>query len=285
MPHQHLAAFAGWNEKLAAVLAERDRGRIPARLAQALWELLPFDSLMLAVMGPSIRPVEIYDDVPEELRQANVESYWEGAYLLDPFYRAGIEGRKAGVYRLSELAPRGFRQSEYFRIYYKECGNVDEVGSLTYLDGGLFLIGSYTQFHGSPNFRQAHVDRLQAALPVIDQVMRSYWEKGHEEVHRSTSLHTDLEAALGLFGNSVLTLRECEVIRHYLQGHSSKSVSDRMNISNHTVSMHRKNAYAKLDIHSQAELFHLFIDSLSCFDPVDQRDPLERYMSPPASGL
>ena len=283
MPKGDLAAFSGWNQKLTAVLAERDRGLLPARLIEAIRELLPCDTAQLCVMGQSIRPVEIYEDVPEEMHQANIDLYWEGAYLLDPIYRAGIDGREPGVYRISEIAPHGFRQSEYFRKYYKECGNGDEVASLTYLDDGQFLIGSYTQFHGSPNFRQVQVERLRAAQPVIDQVMRDYCdERTSEAEQRGTSLHSELEVALGLFGNSVLTAREAEVIRHYLQGHSTRSVSDRLNISQHTVSMHRKNAYAKLDIRSQFELFHLFIDSLSCFDPAVRDDPLKGYLSPPA---
>jgi len=283
MPHGDLAAFAGWNEKLAVVLAERDRSRVPRLLVEAIAELLEFDSAQLCVMGQSIRPVDIYENVPEALHQANIDSYYEGAYLLDPFYRAGVEGGDGGVYRLGDVAPPGFRQSQYFRQYYKECGNVDEVASLTYLDDGLFLIGSYTKFHGSPNFRQVQVERLRAAQPVIDGIMRDYWKEARVgSAQRSASLHSELEAALGLFGNSVLTGREAEVIRLYLQGHSTRSVSERLNISQHTVSMHRKNAYAKLDIRSQFELFHLFIDSLSCFDPAAADDPLRGYLSPPA---
>lgn len=283
MPQSDRAAYVGWNSKLAAVLAAPERSRVPALLVEAIGELLHFDSAQFCVMGQSIRPVDIYEDVPPDLHQANIGSYYEGAYLLDPFYRAGIENRPAGVYRLSEVAPPGFRHSEYFRQYYKACGNADEVASLTYLGKDRFLIGSYTQFHGSPNFRQAQVDRLRAAQPVIDQVMRDYWNEVREgSSHRGASLHSELEAALGLFGNSVLTSREAEVIRLYLQGHSTRSVSERLSISQHTVSMHRKNAYAKLDIRSQFELFHLFIDSLSCFDPADARDPLEGYLSPPA---
>lgn len=76
----------------------------------------------------------------------------------------------------------------------------------------------------------------------------------------------------------MLTGREAKVIRLYLQGHSTMSISERLDISTHTVSMHRKNACAKLDISSQFELFHMFIDSLSCYDPQAGQDPLQAYL-------
>ena len=42
--------------------------------------------------------------------------------------------------------------------------------------------------------------------------------------------------------------------------------------------LHRKHMYQKFDISSQSELFHLFIDSLSCFNPGEDKDPLQSYM-------
>jgi DNA-binding CsgD family transcriptional regulator len=79
----------------------------------------------------------------------------------------------------------------------------------------------------------------------------------------------------------VLTARESQVLRLYLKGHSTGSIAERLDISKHTVALHRKNAYAKLDIGSQFELFHLFIDSLTCFDADEPGDPLRTYLSAP----
>ena len=40
------------------------------------------------------------------------------------------------MFRLSTLAPSGFKESEYFRTWYHECGFQDECGLLIKLDSG-----------------------------------------------------------------------------------------------------------------------------------------------------
>ena len=49
-----------------------------------------------------------------------------------------------------------------------------------------------------------------------------------------------------------------------------------------TVKLHRKHAYAKLEVSSQAELFYLFLDSLMSAGDYDGGDTLVAYMQPPA---
>ena len=56
--------------------------------------------------------------------------------------------------------------------------------------------------------------------------------------------------------------QEAEVVRLILQGHSSLSISLKLDISMTTVKTHRKNAYAKLNISSQSELLARFLSGL-----------------------
>ncbi len=79
----------------------------------------------------------------------------------------------------------------------------------------------------------------------------------------------------------MLTDREVRVINLVLHGHSSRMVADKLNISIETVKLHRKHAYAKLGISSQAELFHLFLDSLMSADGYTEGDALEEYFKVP----
>jgi len=268
-----------WHKKLAVLLAESDSSRVPELLFDAVRELIDFDSGQMCVMGESIRPIDIYDDVPDEIHDANIKTYYDGAYLLDPYYLAGVSKIEPGLYRLRDIAPPGFRQSQYYRIYYRDSYMTDEVVSLTYVPDNLFIHTSYVRHHGSPNFREPHLDRIRRVQPLIDQILQDFW---HDyRTHKSsavTSLGSELAMALDLFGTSLLTARECEIIQHHLKGHNTRSISERLNISQHTVSMHRKNAYAKLDIRSQFELFHLFIDSIDCFDASKREDPLTEYL-------
>jgi DNA-binding CsgD family transcriptional regulator len=254
---------------------------MPEYLMQALEVLVPADIGLIVVYGEKIKPVNIYDNAVGAQRSLHIDAYFEGAYLLDPYYRAGIDGIKSGVYRLSDVAPSGFRQSEYYKRYYQPSQSMDEVGFITHLPDGCFANTSLVNTVGSPKFNRRNTENLKSCQPIVDEALAKYWMAKKERNEQDGSqLHSQLESALGVFATSVLTSREGEVIKLYLHGHNTRSIAERLGISNHTVSLHRKNSYAKLDITSQAELFHLFIDSLSCIDSELKHDPLKTYLNP-----
>jgi len=274
------ALFQRWNQCLVNITSLSDVDALPEYLMQALELLVPSDIGMIVVYGEKTKPVNIYDNALDSLRSLHIDAYFDGAYLLDPYYRAGIDGIKSGLYRLSDVAPTGFRQSEYYRKYYKPSSSKDEVGFITYLPDGCFANTSLVNIKGSPNFSLNNKEYLRSCQPVVEDVLTRYWmAKKEREEQDGSQLHSQLEAALGVFATSVLTSREHEVIQLYLHGHNTRSIAERLGISYHTVSLHRKNSYAKLDITSQAELFHLFIDSLSCIDSELKHDPLESYLN------
>ncbi|WP_315984077.1 LuxR C-terminal-related transcriptional regulator [Aliamphritea spongicola] len=51
-----------------------------------------------------------------------------------------------------------------------------------------------------------------------------------------------------------------------MQGHSSKSIADNLNISAGTVKVHRKNIHARLKTSTQSEIFTLFLAHLKAID-------------------
>lgn len=272
--------FKKWNACIAKIAAEPDPDKVLGLLAEGCRALLPADAIFAAIYGKAIKPIPVFDDVPDRNRSKVIDIYIDGAYLLDPFYRAGIDGIKEGLYHLTEVGPPGFEKSEFFKRYYQQSGIGDEIGFLTYLSDGCFANFSIVRMKGSDSFDDSDVQRLRLAQDIVHQTLINYWNaKAAERSASSSELHSQLEVALSHFGNSVLTDREAEVIRLYLKGHSTASITDRLGISYHTVSTHRKSAYQKLDVNSQGELFHMFIDSLSCFDPVSQGDPLRGYLS------
>jgi DNA-binding NarL/FixJ family response regulator len=85
---------------------------------------------------------------------------------------------------------------------------------------------------------------------------------------------------LNAFGSSLLTERETQVINLVLHGHSTKTLAEKLSISMETVKLHRKHAYAKLEVSSQAELFYLFLDSVMSAGDYDSADPLVSYLQP-----
>lgn len=76
-----------------------------------------------------------------------------------------------------------------------------------------------------------------------------------------------------------MTERECRIAQLILRGHSTRSLAERLDVSEDTIKSHRKHIYTKLDIGAQSELFALFIDSLAEAQGVLSKDPLESYMS------
>lgn len=51
-----------------------------------------------------------------------------------------------------------------------------------------------------------------------------------------------------------LTSRELEIVRHIMDGQSTKEIADLLNLSTHTINAYRKSLLKKLDVRSPAEL-------------------------------
>ncbi|MEL0260154.1 MAG: LuxR C-terminal-related transcriptional regulator, partial [Halieaceae bacterium] len=127
-------------------------------------------------------------------------------------------------------------------------------------------------------FSKRQVDRLEAVFPAVEALVRRHWNPLTPAVE-SADLRTRLQEALGAFGSSILTRREQQVIELVLLGHSTRLVAEKLGISAETVKLHRKHAYAKLDISSQAELFYLFVDALASHTGHGSEDPLLGYQA------
>src|SRR5687768_5005526 len=72
-------------------------------------------------------------------------------------------------------------------------------------------------------------------------------------------LHRQIERAISEFGRELLTTRERAVVRLILLGLPSKVAAMKLQIAPKTEGVHRRNAYAKLGVRSQAALFRQFL--------------------------
>ena len=111
---------------------------------------------------------------------------------------------------------------------------------------------------------------LNALLPVIAALCTKHWP------HPSSSADpSDVGVALAFerFQSCKLSLREAEVVRLMLKGHSTKSMARLLRNSPETVKVHRKRIYAKLKIASQGELFSLFLGALAAPSPEPATEP------------
>jgi len=212
----------------------------------------------------------------EGAAETALNTYLTGPFLLDPFYRAAQHDNQFGVFRLVDLAPSGFRASEYYKTWYKSCGYQDECGLLIDLGDRSFINISMGLLAPQARFSRKQARDLQDLFPMIEAMCKKHWG-GQLKSDDAISMRDRLHSSLGAFGSSVLTKRERQVIELVLLGHNTRLIAEKLGISIETVKLHRKHAYAKLDINSQAELFYLFMEALAHSSGDASIDPLIAY--------
>lgn len=244
---------------------------LPKMLARICENLSAYDSLIIYAFVKDEIPRLLFDDLSEWHQKKKVSQYFEGAYLLDPFYDLYRQRVRDGLYHLASIAPADFIESEYFNTFYKETRLIDEVSIIV-------NIRPDTQLHLSLGLRDSKrtltpedISRLEVVTPLLIALTRSHWP----DVSGVTShVGAHMENAFNQFGSSRLSERESEIARLVLMGHSSKSMARLLNISPETVKVYRKKVHQKLEISSQGELFSIFLEGLKKMPVGQHGDPL-----------
>ena len=265
----------GFSRIVASATSRLSEPLFAKALSDGVREFVAADDVSLIRYHASDAPTIEYTLPPKRRGATTLDRYVKGPFLLDPFYRAAAIENRYGVFRLSTLAPNGFKESEYFRTWYHECGFTDECGVLIQLNDG-FINLALGMTDGSRKFSKRQFEQLASISPAIEALVQKHWRDAQAPMAES-GLRERLHNALGAFGSSVLTRREQQVIELVLLGHSTRLVAEKLGISAETVKLHRKHAYAKLDISSQAELFYLFVDALASHTGHGTEDPLTSY--------
>ena len=172
------------------------------------------------------------------------------------------------------------KDGEYYKTWYKNCGYQDECGYVIPIGGCGFINIALGRTQGQPPFTKRQLNLFQSIHASIKALCQAHWANS-ETRSGGVNLRPQLHSALDAFGSSLLTERESQVINLVLHGHSTKNVAEKLSISVETVKLHRKHAYAKLEISSQAELFYLFLDSVMSAQDYAGGDTLVAYMRPP----
>lgn len=276
-----MSTLAQYSQHLARLLPAVGEAEFPELLIDMLRQLVSFDDATIAVYPGTDLPVIEYFQVPEDGGASTLDVFVRGAFLLDPFYLAATRDRKFGVFRLRDLSPSSFRDSEYYRSWYRNCGYQDECGFLIPLGSEGFINIALGKTAPRAKFGKRELAIFEAVLPIVETLCQQHWASSRT-AQPSINLRAQLHSALDCFGSSLLTDREAQVIKLVLHGHSTKSLAEKLSISVETVKLHRKHAYAKLEIGSQAELFYLFLDSLMSAGNYDGGDTLVSYLQVPA---
>ena len=250
-----------WNRGMADMLEALDQESFGPTLLQAVTRLIDFDFLMVFAYRGTGKPLALGDTLPAPQRQVVINAYCAAPYVLDPFFQKVAAGVQAGCYRLRDIAPDRFRQSEYFRTHYSLTGIREEEGFYFPMADATGVL-SLARWDDSQTLGRSDMDLLQALAPAISGLCTRHWASIAAPASLTRPRHRDaaqVTAAYTEFGARQLSERERQIVSLILQGHSTGSVAHLLDISGGTVKVHRKNIYRKLGLSTQAELFAAFL--------------------------
>ncbi|MAQ39396.1 MAG: helix-turn-helix transcriptional regulator [Thioclava sp.] len=256
--------MSGWNERIADAITAMGTEEFARTLDRATETLFPYKICMVFAYEGNATPQSLYHNLPPDAARIVIWDYCTGPYLLDPFY-AETERRRSGMAGLRQMAPDKFFQSEYYAKHYSRTGIRDEIGIFAAIGPERVAVISFARERGQPVFSARERARLAEVGPVIEALMRGHWGVTAAREARDDAAETalpPLQVLLDRIAGGVLTPRETEVIAMVLRGYSTTAIGANLEISDETVKVHRKNAYRKLSISSQAQLFSLFLKAL-----------------------
>jgi len=263
------AGSVAWVALLSQCIDSIGVEKFPLRLVDALKSLTDFDYLVVFAFHQSEKPLCLFDTFSPEKRVVFVDDYLKGPYLLDPFFKACGRKVDTGLYRLRDIAPDRFYQSEYYRSYYIQTGLSEEICYTFYLPKGVAGAMSLMRSGESSRFSAREFRLLNSVAPIVASLAQRHWqdvpakfdaEAAIDEPHQDRAL---IENTVSTLFSQRITPRETQVVAQVLEGHSSDSIATNLGISVGTVRIHRRNIYAKLRISSQQELFSIFLKKIT----------------------
>ncbi|WP_232059313.1 hypothetical protein [Kineobactrum salinum] len=165
-----------YHQQLARLISRLRQDDFVEQLITTLKCLVPIDDATVVVYPETDLPVIEYYEVPDSTGSSTLDVFVAGAFVLDPFYLAASRDRRFGVFRLRDLAPTGFRDSEYYKTWYRNCGYQDECGFLLPNGKQGFINIALGRTHSGTNFSRAQVNALAAVRPVIEVLCQQHWQ-------------------------------------------------------------------------------------------------------------
>lgn len=252
-------------DALPRLAASAGTTQFPECLVGALRQALEFDWWMVMLYREQASPEMLFDNFTGSWRARGLTTYVASYYLLDPFYVMSRSLDHPEVCRLGDIAPDGFLESEYHRAHYAAGRIGDEINYLWPLEPGVTLAVSLERSEHCVPYGDADVRSMETMQPLLYALACKHWSLVRQKSAPQGALELGrlVQEAAANFGRKVLTPRERDVVTLMLRGYSTKSISQALGISPGTVKVHRENIYGKLGVSSQAELFNLFIASVS----------------------
>ena len=249
-----------WHDAMGRVIDTLDQPGFWTALVRLLGRYVPVDNWVVLIYSAGKPHVLAESPGADGGMDSLFQDYLKGLYLLDPFYIANRESPRSGLFRLQDVAPECFEQTDYYQRYFRLNIVTDEVHINVQLDDERTLslsVGSQCRF----SLEQTAL--LGLVQPWVAALMRqrlNFEREPKEAPELTPNWQSRLEAATEQL-TTPLTAREMEVGLLLLSGCSNKEIARKLAISAETVKVHRKHMYSKLGIKSQSELFSLFLQA------------------------
>jgi DNA-binding CsgD family transcriptional regulator len=274
-----------WNKDLSQAIAALGSDAFFPRLIAAIRQHTLIDYPQVWLYHKELPPQCIYHEISPLAVASQIDQYLEGPYREDPFYQVSLNQPRGQFYRLSSLIEGLLEDSDYYRHYYGDTGTVDEVIFLSRLMDGSVINICLMRKTGHGVFNRDEFALLRALAPPISTLMYSHSQMA--DFSNRYLLEPDIDGvidhAFHVFGSSLLSPREKNVLELMLRGYSGPASAEKLDIAVETLRRHRKSIYRKLDVNSQTDLFSLFINCLSYLGDAGVGDPLSVYMAPPSA--
>ena len=259
---------AGWISSLSRCIDSAGNDEFPGKLVETLKSVADFDYSVSFAYHQNEKPICLYNTFSRANRAVFVDDYLKGPYLLDPFFRACGRKLESDLYRLQDVAPDRFYQSEYYRSYYVLTGLAEEICYLFYFPNGVSVVISLMRSGDKARFTAREFKLLKSVAPIVISLSQAHWEGIHNRFESESGEmgvvdnHVIIEETVRALFGSRITPRESQVVAQVLEGHSSEAIAKSLGISVGTVRIHRRNVYGKLHISSQQELFTIFFQEI-----------------------
>lgn len=260
--------------RISLIIAHLGKPDVGSKVDELLRDVADFDMSCGFAFHPMSKPVLIYDGYSESVSRNALNSYLRGGYLLDPFYVASISDCDDGLWRMSAIAPDDFFTSAFAAsldvhpCISDESGTLtEEIGYIVTLADGWRATYSLMRNRTAVPFSAADFDALAQLAPLLAAAMRR-----HAELTSTVSMRPrggEVDSVLQRAFAEALTPAQFRVVNLILRGHSSQSIAAELHIADGTAKLHRHNAYQRLGVTSQSELFAMFIASLE-IDALEQ---------------
>jgi DNA-binding CsgD family transcriptional regulator len=254
--------------EVGQLIASLGTDSFPPTLLRFIKSHVHVDNSLVLAFSQNAFPVELFREFDDRAEWAYQKLYLNGAYLLDPFYQACLNGIEPGLYPIRDIAPDRFFQSEYCASYYSKIPLVDEVGIIHPISDDWMFICSLGRSPKSGNYSARELKQLRRIEPLISALMLKHWQDSVQAKEMQTRLSDLSEVAkrVRAFAKTLtpngISPREAEVASLIMQGHSNFSAAANLEITPGTVKVLRKRLYAKLKISSQNELYQLLFPSI-----------------------